>query len=109
MRCGEAAIAAGLAFAIASCQPPMRGNETPEPASAERAPLVGRLQYADRVVELNVDAFADGPSGTAVDPSSVARVMADVGTEVRGTEAERVKEAADQPLRLTPVVPSAAD
>jgi hypothetical protein len=90
-----------MGLALASCQPPIQ--QTPEPAST--APLIGRLQYPDRVVDLNVDAFADGPNATAVDPSSVARVMADVDQGVRGTDAARANEAADRPLRLSPVVP----
>ena len=65
------AVSAGV-----SCLPP-------EPASAPRAtPLIGRLQFHDRVIDLDANAFADSPG--AVAPASYAHVIADVDTQRSG-------------------------
>jgi hypothetical protein len=74
-----------------SCLPPDSAPASRGDASdmASGAPLVGRLQYQDRMVDLTVDAFADGPSGSAVDPSSYAKVIADIDSDVRGSRSDR--------------------
>jgi len=59
----------------AGCRPPEDnyGNATDAPSSA---PLVGRLQMQDRVVDLTVDAFGETPD--AVPNRAYARVIADI-------------------------------
>lgn len=64
-------------IAGAGCLPP---EQAPAPRAA---PLIGRIQFHDRVVDLDVNAFADSPG--AVPPSSYARVIADVDTRQRDT------------------------
>lgn len=70
------ALATLAVIAGVSCLPP-------EPAPTPRAtPLIGRIQFQDRVVDLDVNAFADSPG--AVPPSSYARVIADVDEQHSG-------------------------
>lgn len=59
---------AALALAGASCQPAL--------VTDSGEPIVGRLQFQDRLVDLTVESFADGPQ--AVPRNSVAEVMADI-------------------------------
>jgi hypothetical protein len=62
-----------LALAAAGCLPP--DFERAESG----APVIGRLQFQDRLVNLTVESFADGP--TAVPREAQATIMADVELE----------------------------
>jgi hypothetical protein len=54
----------------------------PDQASPARdAPLIGRLQFQDRMLDLDVNAFANDPQ--AVPRGSYARVIADIDTQRR--------------------------
>jgi len=53
---------------------------------AEHEPVVGRLQFNDRVVDLTRSAFADKPG--AVPRDAIGQVMADVDVRDRGGERE---------------------
>lgn len=72
---------AALALAGAGCQPVL--------VTDSGEPLVGRLQFHDRLVDLTVESFADGPQ--AVPRNSVAEVMADIDLSRR----ERAEPADD--------------
>lgn len=78
MRVGATIACGVLVMAGWSCLAPESGDSAFDARDASDvaggAPLVGRLQYHDRVVDLTVDAFADGPNGAAVDPSSYAKL-----------------------------------
>ena len=69
---------AALALAGAGCQPVL--------VTDSGEPLVGRLQFQDRLVDLTVDSFADGPQ--AVPRNSVAEIMADIDPSSRRERAE---------------------
>lgn len=62
---------------VAACQGPAA---PPEDADADR-PIVGRLQFQDRIVDLTPSAFEGAPG--AVPKSSVAVIMADVVVQKR--------------------------
>jgi len=74
----------------------------------DTAPLVGRLQLQDRIIDLTVNAFADTPDGTGgpgvVPTRSYARVMADCQLRERenprnGNEStpSNTRDRADEP------------
>ena len=73
------------------CLPP---EQTPAPRAA---PLIGRIQFQDRVVDLDINAFADSPG--AVPPSSYARVIADVDTQHSGKRDTRDTRDTDDATR----------
>jgi hypothetical protein len=62
-----------LAICAAGCLPRDAASDASNPA--EDRPVVGRLRYQDRTIDLSVDAFGEGPR--AVDPGSYAHLMAD--------------------------------
>ena len=68
------ALGASLSAACLSPEPPTETTAS--------APLIGRLQDRDGVVDLTVHSFGEGPH--AVPTSSYARVMADIAPDVRG-------------------------
>ncbi|HKU41549.1 MAG TPA: hypothetical protein VJR89_25505 [Polyangiales bacterium] len=62
-----------LLLVAAACRGPAE-----EPAETDE-PVVGRLQFQDRIVDLTMSAFSDAPD--SVPKSSVAVIMADVEVE----------------------------
>jgi hypothetical protein len=77
---------AALALAGASCQPVL--------VSEDGEPIVGRLQFQDRLVDLTVDSFADGPQ--AVPSGSFAEVMADIDLPEREHERDPTDDGAER-------------
>jgi hypothetical protein len=56
-------------LSLAGCAPIENGEPTGEP-------VVGRLQFNDRIVDLTPDAFADGPN--AVPRDAIGHIIADI-------------------------------
>jgi hypothetical protein len=68
---------------LAACRGPEVDGE-PEPGEA---PVVGKLQFQDHIVDLTLDAFSDDPNADAVPTNARANVMADVILDQRGDDA----------------------
>lgn len=65
-------------LSLAGCAPIESGEATGEP-------IVGRLQFNDRVVDLTPSAFADGPN--AVPKDAIGHIIADIDLRVTPVDA----------------------
>jgi hypothetical protein len=88
------AVTASAAAISSGCQGPEDSTPRALAESAPVAPIVGKLQMQDHVIDLTVNAFSDSPG--AVPTGSFARVMAD--TNVRPAR-ERDSETRERPDR----------
>jgi hypothetical protein len=79
---------AALASAGSGCQPTL--------VSDHGEPIVGRLQFSNRLVDLTVESFTDHPQ--AVPRSSFAEVMADIDPSAREAPMQRTPEPGLQRL-----------
>lgn len=59
---------------LAACREP-EGDLDSEPGDT---PVVGKLQFQDRVVDLTLEAFSDDPNAAGVPKNARANVMADI-------------------------------
>jgi hypothetical protein len=75
-----------------SCQSP-EGTSDAVPPPVDPAPVIGRLQLPDRVVDLTVNAFSDVPGGV-VPTGSYARVIADIIVDERKSPLEERTQSA---------------
>lgn len=71
-----------LIAVLCACRPPAADIE-PEPGEP---PVVGKLQFQDRVVDLTLEAFSDDPNSDGVPNNARANVMADIIVDKRDRE-----------------------
>ncbi len=60
-------------------------------------PVVGRLKFNDRVVDLTPEAFADGPN--AVPRDAIGQIMADIDLRETKSEGSNDARSAEEPQR----------
>ncbi|MET0385356.1 MAG: hypothetical protein ABW321_05325 [Polyangiales bacterium] len=72
------AVAASMigSVCITGCRPPEDDVGPPATEAPDGAPVIGKLQLQERVIDLTIHAFSDAPDG--VPETATAKVMADV-------------------------------
>lgn len=66
-----------LMVLLGACREPAAADES----ESGEAPVVGKLQFQDRVVDLTLEAFSDDPNKASVPKNARANVMADIIVE----------------------------